>query len=578
MGGNEINYPDQPSYGEGLADALKAQLGAGTGLQIGEDASFVDLAKQLRAQGLLGDDQFLGEGLAEIDRRIRLAYAGTDPEVTERTLLGEVTRADEQGRFVEGQQFLSARGDVIEGAQQVSSEEDRGRLLFENTKLKDLWEGTISPAPGDKVTGAKIQELKAAVDKGTMTDAEARAAFGRWELTSPEIKDPEILAARRNVASVGSYIDPNNALGGTLTQEDVYGTAKPGSVVAREGGLVDLYGGDTKVRRYDPETGEASYGELGFTDEGEFQGLLPMQAQGEAYLSTLQREADVADVELLGGRATEAIRSQGQISGILDQLGAQRQSGQAATQDLRTGLLGEASSALGQGLSQRELRDIEQYARSAGVASGRLRDVGRITGEARALAEGDRQRRMQNLGVAQSILGGEMGMQGQQFGQTLQHLGAEQATAADPMMAILGRPSSTAPGAQAMLSSGAAMQQGAGPQFLNPEAGLGYIQNQATNAANLEIARLGANAQRDAGVASAVGQGIGTFAALCWVAREVYGVHNPKWMQFREWLTTKAPRWLLNVYATHGERFAEWISDKPKVKNVIRWMMDKQIA
>lgn len=65
---------------------------------------------------------------------------------------------------------------------------------------------------------------------------------------------------------------------------------------------------------------------------------------------------------------------------------------------------------------------------------------------------------------------------------------------------------------------------------------------------------------------------------LCWVAREVYGASNPKWLDFRDWLTTKAPKWLLRMYTKHGQKFAAWIADKPRIKSVIRRMMDSVIG
>jgi hypothetical protein len=65
---------------------------------------------------------------------------------------------------------------------------------------------------------------------------------------------------------------------------------------------------------------------------------------------------------------------------------------------------------------------------------------------------------------------------------------------------------------------------------------------------------------------------------LCWVAREVYGIDNPKWLVFRSWLLTKAPAWLRKLYIKHGERFAVWIADKPRIKRVIRAAMDKAIG
>lgn len=67
-------------------------------------------------------------------------------------------------------------------------------------------------------------------------------------------------------------------------------------------------------------------------------------------------------------------------------------------------------------------------------------------------------------------------------------------------------------------------------------------------------------------------------AMICWVAREVYGEDNPKWQRFRVWMLTRAPRLLLKLYMKYGERFARFISGKPRVKNIIRHWMDARIA
>jgi hypothetical protein len=75
--------------------------------------------------------------------------------------------------------------------------------------------------------------------------------------------------------------------------------------------------------------------------------------------------------------------------------------------------------------------------------------------------------------------------------------------------------------------------------------------------------------------------GFGTLAGaglLCWVAREVYGIDNPKWLQFREWMLTKASDNLRNFYIEYGERIAESIRNKPKIKAIIRKWMDSKIG
>ena len=61
----------------------------------------------------------------------------------------------------------------------------------------------------------------------------------------------------------------------------------------------------------------------------------------------------------------------------------------------------------------------------------------------------------------------------------------------------------------------------------------------------------------------------------CWVAREVY--QDDRWLLFREWLETKAPTWLHDTYCQYGERVAEYIKDKPSIKRIIKFFMDKVI-
>ena len=42
-------------------------------------------------------------------------------------------------------------------------------------------------------------------------------------------------------------------------------------------------------------------------------------------------------------------------------------------------------------------------------------------------------------------------------------------------------------------------------------------------------------------------------------------------------MTTQAPKWCLNLYIKYGERFAEWIDDKPILQKIIRKWMDKRV-
>ena len=150
----------------------------------------------------------------------------------------------------------------------------------------------------------------------------------------------------------------------------------------------------------------------------------------------------------------------------------------------------------------------------------------------------------------------------------------------DPFQALLGRGG----GGSLQAGQGVFGQAGyglnSGPQYINPESGLGFISQQDANQANMYGAQVAANASRDSGLMSGIGAIGGGLAAglFCWVAREVYGPTNPAWLQFREWMFTESPNWFFKLYAEYGERFANWISNKPRLKSIIRKWMDSKIG
>jgi len=64
----------------------------------------------------------------------------------------------------------------------------------------------------------------------------------------------------------------------------------------------------------------------------------------------------------------------------------------------------------------------------------------------------------------------------------------------------------------------------------------------------------------------------------CWVAREVYGVHDARWLVFREWMEHDAPASLQSGYAMFGEDVAAWLRTRPVAKAVARPLMDLAIT
>ena len=91
------------------------------------------------------------------------------------------------------------------------------------------------------------------------------------------------------------------------------------------------------------------------------------------------------------------------------------------------------------------------------------------------------------------------------------------------------------------------------------------------------LSRAETGSQAFGNIASGLGNLVKIPIPLCWVAREVYGIDNPKWLQFREWMLTKASDNLRNFYIEYGERIAESIRNKPRIKEIIRKWMDGKI-
>ncbi len=60
----------------------------------------------------------------------------------------------------------------------------------------------------------------------------------------------------------------------------------------------------------------------------------------------------------------------------------------------------------------------------------------------------------------------------------------------------------------------------------------------------------------------------------CWVAREIYGIHNPDWVVFADWMLNDSPSIIRENYIKYGERIAEYIKNKPIVKSAMKIPMD----
>ena len=252
-------------------------------------------------------------------------------------------------------------------------------------------------------------------------------------------------------------------------------------------------------------------------------------------------------------------------------------------------------------LTALEQRRAQQSARQASQSRGREMDQSALYGEMQSRMAEEMQKQEREIAMGAELLGQQAGLRSARLGQgagmltgsenlKLQRFNQEQAAlgsafaqnrqlAGDVGMTILGRPSAAIGLGGQMLGQA---QQGAagpmGPQLFDHNVGI----NMALQQRGQDVTFQGMQAQANAAQSAGTMQAAGSVAAaalplmMCWVAREVYGIDNPKWLEFREWMLNDAPNWFRNLYVKYGERIAKFISKKPRVKSIIRkWMNTK---
>jgi hypothetical protein len=92
-------------------------------------------------------------------------------------------------------------------------------------------------------------------------------------------------------------------------------------------------------------------------------------------------------------------------------------------------------------------------------------------------------------------------------------------------------------------------------------------------------AALNANAA-NANTSTAVGAGttaaslaVLAVAAFCWMAREAFGLEDPRWKRFRVWMLHFAPAFARRTYGRYGQQAAEWLHEHAWLKPAVRILM-----
>jgi hypothetical protein len=291
------------------------------------------------------------------------------------------------------------------------------------------------------------------------------------------------------------------------------------------------------------------------------------------------------------------------------------------TEQLRKTIEEEAMNQLrlGSTIGAEERRGYEQAIRGAQTARGNIFGLGPAVQEAAQIGAAGEQRKLARFGAAQQFLGsGETsgaarardlllreGIQQNRLGAAAGFIAGgpsignlAQARTAQQQGAMQGyiqanqalpggfnqQPSTASPFFQAVDQNiPVALTQAfndlyrSQSNYLASTYGAQTAAQASSNAANSIPSYLNAGANLF-GSAARVGSAVAPGGFFCWVAREVYGADNPKWLQFREWMLTKASDNLRNFYAEYGERIAESIRSKPKIKSIIRKWMDSKIG
>ena len=294
----DINYPAQPSYGEGMADAMKAQmeqlLGQGDYAQMYADAGFA------------GGD--LGDIVAGVEGPIRQQTAQTDTDVLRQTLLGtqrKVVKDPETGKYgiPSGQVVNDSDGNPQTaggGRYQIVKLSDgsfeerygKGSSYHKGTNamyaILDTSTGGITKTYGGE-TRSFANNLAAAQEFGGLAGAKEALKAVSTEFAKLEGAIDSAGGDTDAAAQEFTFINPN-------TGEPL----KEGEVVREEDGMVDLLGDRRKA--LDPTTGEQTNRMAGFDEQGNFLGLAALAEDIQRGNLSRQREADLADVERLADR------------------------------------------------------------------------------------------------------------------------------------------------------------------------------------------------------------------------------------------------------------------------------------
>jgi hypothetical protein len=251
-----------------------------------------------------------------------------------------------------------------------------------------------------------------------------------------------------------------------------------------------------------------------------------------------QRRGDIEAIEKYGGRAREAMEK-----------------------------ADPETTRMKQELNKQAMAELALGGKLTGAQQRQMRNSIRGGQAARGFGFGINDQAMETMAELNAMEDRRRGRQ--QFAQG--QLGISASLGSDPFMSILGRPGRSYNPGQ-MLGQASGYNPG---QVFNPESG--YAQGLHNQNANMLFGARQSNAQMNADmIGGMMGMAGGIAGGMCWVAREVFGENDPRWLLFRGWVLFEAPRWFKALYGKFGKKVASFIRNKPSLKRLIkRWMETK---
>lgn len=497
---------------------------------------------------------------AESDGRYgRPAYARMMQDLANEAILGQELEYDSEGRIITGYRPL-------EESYTVDSIDDLYGARTNRVTRKSGWGKKGITSTYEELNQSRADELK---------------ALGVDNKYNYLVRD-----LNGNVVGSAMNEEEANAIRSRQKKAAIYQRDKSGNIIQdyskrntterAGGGLASILGGNNVSDFYDGRTSRA-----GFDNEGNFLGTSQLEQDILERAKRQQVAGEVGMAQEFGQSLTDAYRAQGDIQGALDdfkKLGDQN-SDHAGLRSMMTEMAKE-ELALGGQLTDRERRRVQQASRSAMSARGIGRSFAGVVDEVEQGELLSRQRQNDRRQFASYALSAADQGMSMDRAYAAQRIGLEQATSADPYLAITGKTSGAGVGSGQNIYGNTQAGMGAGPALYNPAQGAEFMANQSAMLNNYNAAVYGAQQARSGaiigGALGAVGS-IGKGLAMCWVAREVYGAQNPMWLVFRHWVLFFSPFWFKSIYLNYGERFANFIKDKPRLKARIRAWMDTKI-